>query len=488
VSDVVRLRFAPAPTGTLHVGGARTALFNYLFARHAGGALVLRSEDTDASRSSLDAERSIQDDLRWLGLTWDEGTDVGGSFGPYRQSERLDRYALAATRLVEIEAAYPCYCTPEELEAERETQMRRGEAPLYSGRCRRLTASEIAGFDAAGRKPALRFRMPDRDIYVEDLIRGSVHFPAGTMGDFIVVKSDGVASYNFAVVVDDAEMAITHVLRGDEHLPNTPRQVALYEALELPLPLFAHVSMILAPDHQKLSKRHGATAVAEYRDQGYLPQALVNYLALLGWSPGDDREFFTLDELVRAFGIDRVSKSPAVFDHAKLRWFNAHYVRATPHRERAALFARWAQAGLATRDAPELRDPAWLALFAEAVTDHVELLGDVGPAAAELLAPHIHVEEAMRDALADPASRALVDDLACIAASRHSVEGLADATSRDALAELGRKHGVKGRALFRPIRAAVTGREHGIELPLLLPLLGGARIASRVRDALAQVT
>lgn len=484
----VRLRFAPAPTGTLHVGGARTALFNYLFARHAGGAFVLRSEDTDRSRSSLDSERLIQDDLRWLGLTWDEGTDVGGSYGPYRQSERLDRYALAAARLVEIDAAYQCYCSPEELDAERKAQSERGEAPRYSGRCRTLTAAQIAQFDAAGRKPALRFRMPDRDIYVEDLVRGSVHFPAGTMGDFVVVKSDGVASYNFAVVVDDSEMAITHVLRGDEHLPNTPRQVALYEALELPLPLFAHVSMILAPDHQKLSKRHGATAVAEYREQGYVPKALVNYLALLGWSPGDDREFFTLEELVGEFDIERVSKSPAVFDHAKLRWFNAHDIRAMSHDDRAKLFARWAQAAPSVRDAPELRDAAWLARFAEAVTDHVEVLCDVAPAAAALLEPHVRVDDAMRDALLDSTSRALVADLASIASTHGDIESLALATSRDALAEIGRKHGVKGRALFRPIRAAVTGHEHGIELPLLLPLLGGARIASRVRDALAQVT
>jgi nondiscriminating glutamyl-tRNA synthetase len=487
VSSSVRVRFAPAPTGSLHVGGARTALFNYLFARHAGGAFVLRSEDTDAARSTLESEAVIQGDLRWLGLDWDEGTDVGGPYCPYRQTDRLERYGLAAARLLEIEAAYPCYCTPAELEAEREASQSRGEAPMYSGRCRSLTRAQIAGFEAGGRKPAIRFRMPDRDIYVEDLVRGSVHFPAGTMGDFVIVKSDGIAAYNFAVVIDDTEMAISHVLRGDEHLPNTPRQVAVYEALGAPLPLFAHVSMILAPDHQKLSKRHGATAVAEYRDQGYLPEALVNYLALLGWSPGGDREFFTLHELVREFAIERVSKSPAVFDAAKLRWFNAHYVRSKPHRERAELFAAWAVKDPRIAQAPEASDAAWLMLLAEAIADHVEVLTDVAPAAAALLDDAVQLQDGMQDALADASSRDLVAALSSIAESSGDMPALARATTRDALSDLGKRFGLKGRALFRPIRAAVTGREHGIELPLLLPLLGPRRVAARIRSALAQV-
>ena len=481
----VRVRFAPAPTGSLHVGGARTALFNYLFARRNGGVLVLRSEDTDLTRSSAESERVIQDDLRWLGLSWDEGPDVGGAYGPYRQTERRDRYGLAAARLLEIQSAYPCYCTPEELEAERRAADSRGEAPKYSGRCRELTKAQIDGFQAEGRKPAIRFRMPDRDVYVEDLVRGSVHFPAGTIGDFVIVKSDGLAAYNFAVVVDDNEMAITHVLRGDEHLPNTPRQVSLYEALEYPLPLFAHVSMILAPDHQKLSKRHGATAVSEYREQGLLPEALVNYLALLGWSPGDDREFFTLDELSGIFSLERVSKSPAVFDHAKLRWFNAHYLRAKPRAERADLFARWAAKDPRLGGAPELHDEAWRLTLADAIADHVEVLSDVAPAVAELLRDDAPQCAAADEALRDPAARAVVSELASIAESSEDDGAFARATTRDALGELGKRHGVKGKSLFRPIRLAVTGEEHGIELPLLLPLLGPKRVAARIRAALA---
>lgn len=482
----VRVRFAPAPTGSLHVGGARTALFNYLFARRHGGAFVLRSEDTDAARSSLDSERVILDDLRWLGLAWDEGVDVGGAFGPYRQTDRRDRYGLAAARLLEIDAAYACYCTPEELESQRLAAQARGEAPRYSGRCRELTKEQIGAFQTEGRKPAIRFRMPERDVYVEDLVRGSVHFPAGTIGDFVIVKSDGIAAYNFAVVVDDNDMAITHVLRGDEHLPNTPRQVSLYEALGFALPLFAHVSMILAPDHQKLSKRHGATALNEYREQGYLPEALVNYLALLGWSPGDDREFFTLAELEKVFNLERVSKSPAVFDHAKLRWFNAHYLRSKPQEERAELFAQWAKRDPVAAKTPELNDPAWRRLLADAIADHVEVLADVPLAVADVLGGDVSLDDSAKDALRDEAARGVVTELRSIAQRCADTGTLAAATSREALNELGKRHGVKGKSLYRPIRLAVTGKEHGIELPLLLPLLGPARIEARITSALAQ--
>ncbi len=485
-SGPVRVRFAPAPTGSLHVGGARTALFNYLFARRNGGALVLRSEDTDAARSSLESERVIQDDLRWLGLSWDEGTDVGGPYAPYRQTDRTDRYGLAAARLLESERAYLCYCTLEELEAQRAAAERAGVTPRYAGTCRDLTREQRAALDAQGRKPAVRFLMPERDIFVEDVVRGSVHFPAGSIGDFVIMKSDGGPAYNFAAVVDDAEMAITHVIRGDEHLPNTPRQVVLYEALELPLPLFAHVSMILAPDHQKLSKRHGATSVAEYREQGYLPAAMINYLALLGWSPGDDREFFSLSELAENFSLERVSKSPAVFDQGKLRWFNAHYLRSLPRDERAALFAQWAARDATVAASADMQDPQWRALLADALTDHVEILSQVPALAAALLTSDVAIEPDAKDALAGPVARALVEELATIAEASADRGALTKAASKEALAALGAKHGVKGRALFRPIRIAVTGEEHGIELPLLLPLLGPARVASRIRSALSQ--
>ncbi len=486
MSSPVRVRFAPSPTGSLHVGGARTALFNYLFARRSGGTFVLRSEDTDVARSTREFESAIQADLRWLGLQWDEGPDVGGPFAPYRQSERQDRYALAAARLMEIEAVYPCYCTQEELEAERAAQQSRGEAPKYSGKCRELTKQQRDEREAAGRKPALRFAMPQRDIYVEDLVRGSVHFPPGSIGDFVILRSDATPAYNFAVVVDDSDMAITHVIRADEHLPNTPRQVALFEALELPLPLFAHVSMILAPDHQKLSKRHGATSVNEYREAGFIPEALVNYLALLGWSPGDDREFFTLGELASVFSLDRASKSPAVFDSAKLRWFNAHYLRSLPRAERAALFAEWGARDARFASLPELRDPIWLETLVDAMSDHVEVLSDVPRELEALLREDLSVDPSTRDALADPSARALLSELCDVAARGPDPEHFARVTSKEALKQLGDKHGLKGRSLFRPIRVAATGSEHGIEVALLLRLLGPQRVARRITASLSR--
>jgi nondiscriminating glutamyl-tRNA synthetase len=485
-SATVRVRFAPAPTGTLHVGGARTALFNYLYARKAGGTLVLRSEDTDTARSSVDSETVIQNDLRWLGLEWDEGPDIGGPFAPYRQTDRRERYALAAARLLELEKAYPCYCTPQELDAERAAAEAKGLPPRYSGKCRTLTAAQRSEFERAGRKAALRFAMPDRDIYVEDLIRGSVHFPAGTIGDFVVVKSEGLPTYNLAAVVDDSEMAITHVIRGDEHLPNTPRQVVLYEALALTQPLFAHVSMILAPDHQKLSKRHGATAVAEYREQGYLPNALLNYLALLGWSPGDDREYFTLAELVDAFSLERVAKSPAVFDHGKLRWFNAHYLRRLPDAERIALVAQWSAQEPRIAALPEYDEPQWRALLDRTLTEHVHVLSELPKEAASIFDDGFAIDTASADALDPPAARAMLDELAQIAeAHKNNAHEWAAAVSRDALTALGARHGLKGRGLFRPIRVALTGSEHGHELPLLMPLLGPSRCAARIRRVLA---
>jgi nondiscriminating glutamyl-tRNA synthetase len=482
----VRVRFAPAPTGTLHVGGARTALFNYLYARKAAGALVLRSEDTDTARSTADSETVIQDDLRWLGLDWDEGPDIGGPFAPYRQTDRRDRYALAAARLLELEQAYPCFCTPQELDAERAAAEAKGLPPRYSGKCRTLTSAQRAEHERAGRKPALRFAMPDRDIYVEDLIRGSVHFPAGTIGDFVVVKSEGLPTYNLAAVVDDSEMAITHVIRGDEHLPNTPRQVVLYEALGLAQPLFAHVSMILAPDHQKLSKRHGATAVAEYREQGYLPEALLNYLALLGWSPGDDREFFSLAELVDAFSLERVAKSPAVFDHGKLQWFNAHYLRRLPDAERIALIAKWAARDASVAALPEFQNPLWQALLDRTLTEHVHVLSQIPKEAAAIFDDGFAIDPASADALGPPAARAMLDELRHIAETNVDDEAAwAAAVTREVLSALGARHGLKGRTLFRPIRVALTGSEHGHELPLLIPLLGPARSAARIRRALA---
>ena len=330
----MRLRFAPSPTGHLHVGNARTALFNWLLARGRHGTFVLRIEDTDTERSTRESEQSILEDLKWLGLDWDEGPDVGGSMGPYRQTERMDRYDAVLQEWLATGVAYRCFCTPESLEAERKTALAAGLAPKYSGRCRELPKEDSAHRVAAGEPAAVRFRVPPgRDVTFTDIVRGDVTFSSEVIGDPVIVRSDGRPAYNFAVVVDDVQMAITHVIRGEDHISNTPRQVLMYEALGATPPAFAHLSLVLGPDHAPLSKRHGATSVAEFRERGYLPEALVNYLALLGWSPGENEEILPAAEMARRFSLEKVGHSAAVFDTAKLAWMNRHYMKeADPGR------------------------------------------------------------------------------------------------------------------------------------------------------------
>src|SRR5882724_4948546 len=336
----VRVRFAPSPTGHLHVGNARTALFNWLFARQKRGTMVLRVEDTDIERSEARFETQLIDDLKWLGLDWDEGPDVGGSYGPYRQSDRLEIYREHAERLLQEGKAYLCFCTEEELQKERERAMAEQQQAIYSGKCRALDPAEAKRRREAGEACAIRLRIPEHPIRFYDIVRGDVEFSNEVVSDPIILRSSGMPVYNYVVVIDDALMKITHVIRGDDHLSNTPKQVALYEALGWPVPEFAHLSTILGPDRERLSKRHGATSVANFREMGVLPEALVNYMALLGWAPsGADRETFTRDELVKEFSLERVTPSPEVFDMEKLYWLNRHYIKGMPAERRTALGA-----------------------------------------------------------------------------------------------------------------------------------------------------
>lgn len=330
----VRVRFAPSPTGTLHIGGARTALFNWLFAKHHDGQFVLRVEDTDITRSTDESARGILEGLEWLGLDWDEGPDKGGPCGPYRQSDRLSIYQEYIERLLDTQQAYYCFCTPEELQADREKAREEKRDYLYEGKCRSLTRAEIDEKLKAGQKAVIRFKTPPQGLTtVNDLIRGEVSFNNQLLDDFIIVKSDGWPTYNFAVVVDDASMNISHVIRAEEHLSNTPKQLLIYQALGITPPLFAHVSMILAPDRSKLSKRHGATSVQEFRDEGYLPEAILNYLALLGWSSGEDIDFWQPQDIISRFTLEDISRSPAIYDIEKLAWMNGHYLdQADPER------------------------------------------------------------------------------------------------------------------------------------------------------------
>ncbi|MBC7122929.1 MAG: glutamate--tRNA ligase, partial [Pseudothermotoga sp.] len=331
---MVRVRFAPSPTGFLHVGGARTALFNHLFARHFNGTFVLRIEDTDIARSERIFEEKLMDSLRWLKIQWDEGPDIGGPFGPYRQSERLHIYREYAEKLVKENKAYRVYAYPEEIEQLRKELLSKNLPPHYTREMfdRFATRERIREYEEKGLEPAIYFSMPRKTIVHNDLIKGQVVFTEGSVGDFALLRSNGMPTYNFACVVDDMLMKITHVIRGDDHLPNTVKQLAIYEAFGVEPPQIGHVSMILGPDGKKLSKRHGATSVEEFRARGYLPEAVVNYLALLGWSPPDAQEIMSMEEMIEKFSIDRVSKNPAIFDPGKLRWMNGYYIRKADAR------------------------------------------------------------------------------------------------------------------------------------------------------------
>jgi nondiscriminating glutamyl-tRNA synthetase len=462
----MRLRFAPSPTGLLHVGNARTALFNWLLARGQAGTFVLRVEDTDVARSTRASEDGIKDDLRWLGLQWDEGPDLGGPYPPYRQSERMDRYQAAADRLIAEGRAYYCFCSAEQLEQERSAALAAALPPKYSGRCRNLSADEVAARRAAGEPAALRFQVPvDRDVTFNDLVRGAVTFQTSVIGDPVIVRSDGGPAYNFAVVVDDAEMAITHVIRGEDHISNTPRQILIYEALGWTPPIFAHLSLVLGPDHAPLSKRHGATSVSEFRARGYLPEALVNYLALLGWSPGDGEELVAADEMARRFDLTRVSHSAAVFDVEKLAWINRHYMKqATPARLATLVQPWFVRSGMAY-DGSDGALQSIEAVLPMAV-GAVDRLEEVPQRVTFVFA--WDQAEAARLVEAEPDGAKVV---------RAFADAIADAgpltkdTFRAAAARAREVTGVKGRALFHPIRVAITGWESGPELDLAIPAI-----------------
>jgi glutamyl-tRNA synthetase len=469
----VRVRFAPSPTGNLHVGGARTALFNWLYARRHGGTFVLRVEDTDAARSTRESEVAMLEDLKWLGLTWDEGPDVGGPHGPYRQSERKELYKSYVDQLVAAGKAYPCFCTDAELDAQRADAEARSLPPVYRGKWAAASAEEVAAELAAGTPHCYRFRVPPGEtVTIQDEVRGEVSWSTDTLGDFVVLRSNGLPVYNFCVAVDDALMRITHVIRAEEHLPNTLRQVLIYEALGFPRPSFAHVSLILAPDRSKLSKRHGATSVGEFKGQGFLAPAMVNFLSLLGWNDGTEQEIFEVRELAEKFSLDRITKSAAVFDNAKLSWMNGQHLRALPEAELvAAVGARLAAGGLIGGAGSPLAGAA-VALL----RDSLELVADAEARLRELLA------FPLAEALASEAGAAVVEDgfgevAAAIVAAADA--GEFPAAGGDAfkawLKALGKATARKGKRLFMPARVALTGRAHGPEVAEVLALLDAAR-------------
>lgn len=467
----MRVRFAPSPTGHLHVGNARTALFNWLLARGQGGTFVLRVEDTDVERSTRESEQAILADLRWLGLAWDEGLDVGGSFGPYRQSERLEIYCQWAQKLLDAGQAFCCFCTPEEIERARQQALAEGRVPKYSGTCRQLDPADARARVDAGEAAAVRFKVPSSTaVTFDDVVRGRVTFESEMIGDPVLLRSDGRPAYNFAVVVDDILMEISHVIRGEDHISNTPRQVLLYQAFGATLPEFAHLSLVLGPDHAPLSKRHGATSVAEFRAHGYLPEALVNYLALLGWSPGDDEELLPIEELARRFALKDVNKAAGVFDPDKLAWANRHYMKlASPDRlvdETLEHFRQHAHVGQLTAEGRAfLTDIVGAAVGAvdrlEQIPERFAFLFTFDP--ADTLA-----RPELRDELTDEGPREVVRQLADVLAS----EGRLDRERfRAAAAQVRQRTGRKGRDLFHPIRVALTGQAAGPELDIGVPLI-----------------
>ena len=442
----VRVRFAPSPTGHLHVGGARTAIFNWLFARRNHGTFIIRVEDTDQARSTRESEQMVLDDLRWLGLQWDEGPDVGGPHAPYRQSERTETYGGVALDLMERGVAYRCYCTEEELEEKRKQAEAEGRPPHYDLKCwRERTADVGAGFSRPG-PFAVRFHVPeDGDVKIHDLIRGEVEWRKESLGDFIIIRSDGHPTYNFSVVADDHAMEITHVIRAEEHLTNTHRQVLIYRAMNWPVPEFAHVSLILGQDRSKLSKRHGATSVSQYAEEGFLPDAMVNYLTLLGWSSPDGAEVFTRDEAIAKFALDRVNAAPAVFDPQKLDWLNGQYIHKMSAGELRPLVAKFF-------DAP------WLEEAIDVVKTSVTRLTQFDEALR-------FVRQYEPPSIDRPFAEAVAGDLRV-----HGTPGNAD-EYKAMVERLKTSTGLKGKALFMPLRLAITGSEHGPELVRVIPLL-----------------
>jgi glutamyl-tRNA synthetase len=469
----VRCRFAPAPSGSIHVGNARSALFSWLYARHHDGVFVLRVEDTDASRVTEEAYQGVLEDLRWLGLIWDEGPDAGGPHGPYRQSERLDRYREASDRLLESGHAYRCWCTAEELEERRKAALARGEAPGYDGRCRSRPAAEVAAFEAEGRSFAIRFLMPEREWVVQDLVKGEVRWGAGDLRDFVIVRSDGSPVFLLAVAVDDMQMEITHVIRGDDLLASAPRNVAVIEALGGTPPAFAHLPQVLGPDSKPLSKRHGDTSVAAFREQGLLAEAMVNYLALLGWAKDDHTTFFSRDELVDAFDLSHVSHNPAVFDTQKLEWMNNHYIQSIDEEDLAARCVHFlTEAGLSV-------DPDLLRRAIPIVRERMKTLAEAPVLLRFLFTDDITLNDKAVD-LIGKAPEGYLKEAALVldALERWDTEHIHEALDGVAAsAELSRTKG------WQPVRAAVTGSNVSPPLPESLALLGKERTLVRLRAA-----
>ena len=478
---MVRVRFAPSPTGYLHVGGARTALFNWLFARRLGGTLVLRIEDTDEQRSTPEMVEGILDGLRWLGLDWDEGPKVDGPYAPYFQSERLDRHQAMAARLVEQGSAYYCYCSAETLKAKRAAGVEK-----YDRTCCALSASEIAAREQAGTPRVVRMRVPAGTMRFDDLVHGPIEFDGANIEDFVILRSDGKPTYQLSVVSDDVEMKITHVVRGDDHISNTPKQILLYRAVGAELPQFAHVPLILGPDKKRLSKRHGATSVMEYERQGYLPEAMVNFLALLGWSPGGNQELFTRDELVRAFALEGISGSSAVFNAEKLDWFNQQHIALLPPGEIARRLESRLRAARLWDDAYLGDRRAWFSAVIELLKPRVKRLDDFVAQGRLFFTDAIEYDTAALDKYVRV--EGMRDHLSALLTAFDALPAFDQASTEAALRATADVRGVKAASVIHGVRVTVTGKAVSPGLFDVLALLGRDEVRRRVTSAVELMT
>jgi len=481
----VRVRYAPSPTGHLHIGNARTALFNYLFAKNQGGKFIIRIEDTDKKRNIAGGEESQLKYLKWLGIDWDESIDVGGEYGPYRQSERNDIYKKYYEELLEKGLAYKCYCTEEELEKEREEQMARGETPQYSGKHANLTKEEQNELESQGLQASIRFRVPaNKEYRFTDMVKGDISFESEGMGDFVIVKKDGTPTYNFAVAVDDHLMGISHVLRGEDHISNTPKQLMIYEAFGWDIPVFGHMTLIVNENRKKLSKRDESIIqfIEQYEDLGYLPEALFNFISLLGWSPGGEEEVFTKNQLIEIFDANRLSKSPAVFDTHKLDWMNNQYIKQLDLEKLIPLcLPHLIKAGKVSENMSEEeqeRTHQLIVLYQEQLNFGAEIVD-----LTELFfKEEISYEEEANDVLA---GEQVPEVLSAFVSEINQSDDFSADTVKTMIKAVQKATGQKGKNLFMPLRVAITGQTHGPDLPKSIAVLGKSTVLARLQNAIS---
>lgn len=481
----VRVRYAPSPTGHLHIGGARTALFNYLFAKHHDGDFIIRIEDTDVERNIEGGEASQLENLAWLGIEPDESPQIGGQYGPYRQMERLDIYRQHTEELLEKGFAFKCFCTAEELQVEREAQMEQGLTPKYNGKCRHLSAEEVASLEAEGRPYTVRVKVPENVTYtVNDMVRGEVTFQSEDIGDWVLVKANGIPTYNYAVVIDDHLMEMTHVFRGEEHLTNTPKQLMIYEMFGWEAPTFAHMTLIVNEERKKLSKRDESIIqfVSQYRDLGYLPEAMFNFFALLGWSPEEEEEIYSKEALIKNFNVERLTKSPSMFDKVKLEWINNRYIKEAPLSRIIDLAVpHLVQAGKVKAERTEV-EQAWVeklvALYKDQMSYGAQIVG---------LSEVFFKDELILDdqAQAVVAGETVPEVLQAFLSEINTLEAFAAEGIQASIKATQKATGQKGKNLFMPIRVATTGQTHGPDLPKAIELVGKEKVQARIASFLS---